>query len=539
MKQYIKLSLAYVLCSYLVAQKIPINPNHSIYPYLYRQSTNGILPQWIQSARPLTIEQVLKSLNHIIESDKTNDNNRILAEQFLSEFKSPEEDGLSLPLIKNNKLQNLLAYNISDKEPHLLSIKNDNSSLWMDWSENVAIVPSNDNQMYFQDNISVKSIISKKISAYSQFSMNRLVWRNGEGTIESVLPPDTIDWYNYNNEWAKYFPEVKSIFWYNSEAGISIDFDKINFSMGRQNHSWGWSPNSSPILSGNGMPFSYIEMKIIFDKIRFRSLHGSLMPLSPYETHKRVFNSNKYIAAHRAEIDINNNFTISITEMAIYGNRNLDLDYINPVHLYWAVEHNTGDRDNILIAIDYSWRIKPRLRFYQVMLLDEITWSKILKPWWGNKFIFQSGLHFIPSSNPSIPDIRIEYSLSRPWIYTHKDTINNFSSANISLGYPLGPSSDLISVSTNFFPTSKIYIKGSFDYYRKGNGLGSSISHNYLDRDPILDNDTPLLVKPITYNRIITCLIDYRLSRYIRVNCRFDSFSTNDNQFRLGINWDW
>ena len=208
--------MVYVLCSYLVAQKIPINPNHSIYPYLYRQSTNGILPQWIQSARPLTIEQVLKSLNHIIESDKTNDNNRILAEQFLSEFKSPEDNGLNSPLTKNNKLQNLLTYNISDKEPHLLSIKNDNSSLWMDWSENVAIVPSNDNQIYFQDNISVKSIISKKISAYSQFSMNRLVWRNGEGTIESVLPPDTIDWYNYNNEWAKYFPEVKSIFWYNS-----------------------------------------------------------------------------------------------------------------------------------------------------------------------------------------------------------------------------------------------------------------------------------------------------------------------------------
>ena len=191
--------MAYVLCSYLLAQKIPINPNHSIYPYLYRQSTNGILPQWIQSARPLTIEQVLKSLNQIIESDKTNDNNRILAEQFLSEFKSPEDNGLNLPLIKNNKLQNLLAYNISDKEPHLLSIKNDNSSLWMDWSENVAIVPSNDNQMYFQDNISVKSIISKKISAYSQFSMNRLVWRNGEGTIESVLPPYTIDSVSYTH----------------------------------------------------------------------------------------------------------------------------------------------------------------------------------------------------------------------------------------------------------------------------------------------------------------------------------------------------
>ena len=58
------------------------------------------------------------------------------------------------------------------------------------------------------------------------------------------------------------------------------------------------------------------------------------------------------------------------------------------------------------------------------MLLDEVTWSKIFKPWWGNKFIFQSGLHFVPSSNPSIPDIRIEYTLSRPWIYSHKDSIN-------------------------------------------------------------------------------------------------------------------
>ena len=173
------------------------------------------------------------------------------------------------------------------------------------------------------------------------------------------------------------------------------------------------------------------------------------------------------------------------------------------------------------------------------MLLDEITWSKLFKPWWGNKFIFQSGLHFIPSSNPSIPDIRIEYTISRPWIYSHKDSINTFSSANISLGYPFGPSSDLISISTNFFPSSKIFIKGSFDYYRKGTGVGSSINQSYIERDPVLDNDTPLLLKPINYNRIITLLIDYRLSRYIDVQCSFNSTSKNDRQIRLAISWEW
>ncbi len=539
MKQYIKISIVYILCPFLFAQKIPVNPDHNVYPYLYRQSTNGILPQWIQSVRPLTIDQVLSLLNEVKKNDEINNSTRILAEQFISEFISPTNSEIKLPFSKNNKLNQLLSYNINDIEPHLLSIKNDSSSLWIDWSEGYVRSSSNDYQMFFRDIISLKTIISKQISAYTQFSMNRLVWKNNGKIIESVLPPDTIDWYDYNNEWAKYFPEVKSIFWYNSQAGISIDFDKLNFNLGRQNHSWGWSTNSSPILSGDGMPFSYIGLQINFDKIRFRSLHGSLMPFSPYEMHKRVYNPSKYIAAHRGEIDITNNFTISITELAIYGNRNIDLDYLNPVHWYWAVEHNTGDRDNLLIGIDYSWRIRPNMRFYQTMLLDEITWSKLFKPWWGNKFVFQSGLHFIPSSNPSIPDIRIEYTLSRPWIYSHKDSINTFSSANISLGYPYGPSSDLISISTNFFPSSKIFIKGSFDYYRKGTGLGSSINQSYIERDPVLDNATPLLLKPINYNSIITLFIDYRLSRYIDVQCSFISTSKVDRQIRFGISMDW
>ena len=179
------------------------------------------------------------------------------------------------------------------------------------------------------------------------------------------------------------------------------------------------------------------------------------------------------------------------------------------------------------------------MRLYQTLLLDEVTWSKLFKPWWGNKFIFQSGLHFVPSSNPIIPDIRFEYTLSRPWIYSHKDSVNTFSSANLPLGYPIGPSSDLISISTNFFPSSKMFIKASFDYYRKGTGLGSNINHNYIERDPSLDNNTPLLLKPINYNRIITLIIDYKISRYIDIQCRFNSISKDDKQILFGIIWEW
>ena len=93
-------------------------------------------------------------------------------------------------------------------------------------------------QENFLSNV-LKIKINDRISAYSQFSMNRLVWNNETLGIESVLPPDTINWVTYYNEWAKYFPEVNWIFWYNTQAGISIIFDQIQFDLGKQNHSWG------------------------------------------------------------------------------------------------------------------------------------------------------------------------------------------------------------------------------------------------------------------------------------------------------------
>ena len=144
MKQYIKIVIVYILCPFLFAQKIPIDPDHNVYPYLYRQSTSGVLPQWVQSVRPLTIDQVLSLLNEVTENNEINDNTRILAKQFISEFINPKSSGLKLPFSKNNKLNHLLSYNIDEIDPHFLSIKKDSSSLWVHWSEDKVLSFSNE-----------------------------------------------------------------------------------------------------------------------------------------------------------------------------------------------------------------------------------------------------------------------------------------------------------------------------------------------------------------------------------------------------------
>ena len=159
MKQYVKIAIVYLLCQFLIAQKIPVSADHIVYPFLYRQSTSGTLPQWVQSVRPLTIDQILTLLNKVLDNNNINNNARLLAEQFKSEFITPENSGMQLPFSKNNKLSNLLSYNINDTDPHFFSIVNDSSKLWLDWSEDLIVSTGNDYQKYFRDKISIKTMV--------------------------------------------------------------------------------------------------------------------------------------------------------------------------------------------------------------------------------------------------------------------------------------------------------------------------------------------------------------------------------------------
>ena len=95
---------------------------------------------------------------------------------------------MHFPFSKSNKINHLLTYESADTEPHLLALKHEKSSLWLDWNEMLVFAPSNDYGRYFQDNFTLKTKINDRVSAYSQFSMNRLVWNNETLAIESVLP---------------------------------------------------------------------------------------------------------------------------------------------------------------------------------------------------------------------------------------------------------------------------------------------------------------------------------------------------------------
>ena len=65
---------------------------------------------------------------------------------------------------------------------------------------------------------------------------------------------------------------------------------------------------------------------------------------------------------------------------------------------------------------------------------------------------------------------------------------------DMGLGFPYGPSAQVIRIATNLFPNARILINGTVDFVNKGSGMGSSVFHNYGFRDTTLDNNTPVLL---------------------------------------------
>jgi hypothetical protein len=192
------------------------------------------------------------------------------------------------------------------------------------------------------------------------------------------------------------------------------------------------------------------------------------------------------------------------------------------------------------MALDCSWRIKPGLRLYNTLFWDELAWEKVLTKWWANKFVFQTGFHWVSQTNPYLPELRMEATVSRPWTYTHNDLVNSYTSAGITLGLPQGPNSQSLLLKAGFWPSYRWYFNISSMLIREGLGLGSSPLDNYDLRDPELDDNTPYLLGDIHNSSEFRFETNYSINRIIDL-FGLVSYKYPKSEFggHLGITIDW
>jgi len=519
------------------AQHVAIPPKHLVNKFVERHITLGTISQSDGGVRPFTYTTIRKILNNLFEKrTELPVKDRELLTRFRSEFslnQFPRKIEFPWQKTELKKLgSNLISnYRLQDVEPHLLSFRDSTVYAWADFSETIRLenLDKNVHRRYI-DKVAILGTISDNLSFYVNFTMNRFV---GDSNLVYQIE-------DFRNEDHPYFDTVNWTIWYQSEAAFNISTKFGNFHFGKTPVIWGYSPEYSPILSGNTQTFPYVSYSHKYRKIKFHYVHGTLLPYESITIHRFKRTSQKYIAAQRIEAELSKNLMLSFNEMVIYGNRPFELEYLIPVNFFWAAEHNLGDRDNLLMALDVSWRIKKGLKWYNTLFWDELAWEKIFSKWWGNKFVYQTGLHWVSKNNQFYPDLRIEATVSRPWTYTHNITVSSYTSAERVLGFPLGPNAQSLLTQVGFWPSYRWYLNFSALFIKKGTGLGSAATDNYNDRNRDLDENTLFLLGNIENTVQLKMESDFAINRYFNIVGKIGYELVNSTSSgHVGLNFDW
>ncbi len=490
---------------FLTGQTVPIPMNHPVNDFILRKLTQHKIRGIHQGMRPFTVNQIMQALDELSTADHNlSTAEKSLLMRFKKEFAVREiEHGVQGPWQSkqiSTAVKNIFhSYDTKNPETRLISYHDDNLLMWTDWEEFFSIdFEDSLSRPFYTDRVSISGVFNKNLSFYSQYTLYRVGFKEGDPLPDEFKQGFAL--LEENTDW---------LVWDISDASLHFNYEIMNVEISKIPIYWGFSKKHSPILSANVQSFSFIRFSKEYKNIRAQSFMGSL---DPFGDNRKGSIEEKHIAAHRFEFDLSPSLTLSFNEMVIYARRNIELGYLLPINLFWSEEHGLGNRDNVLMSFDALWNAKPGLSIYGTFFWDELSWFKLSSPWWGNKFIFQSGLHWVPFANPQLPDFRLEWTASRPWVYTHNDSLLTFTSSEIGLGFPLGPNSQLLFLEMNMWPTYKIFLSLNVSYLKKGSGIGSDPNDNYSFRDKTQDDNTPFLLGIIDTKITFRTNVQYRMT---------------------------
>ncbi len=468
--------------------------------------------------------------NHISSVDLNNlfiNRDEELIMRSIWDINIPYQDTSELILQKKGKLfsyfNTFKNKNLKIKKDYLLKINSDPAVFWISFKEKFLFQPSQNSKEYlFNDKFTINGIIGQKLYISSTFSMFRHtgnhIWISND----------------YKGEWAKYFDNINTTFWYRNHTSLYLKGATFDVEISNRPFSWGWSSGHSHLISANAIPFNRFSLYKRSEKFNFEYFHGSLNDKSINEIHKLNEKLEKFIAGHRLQYKLTKDFKLAISEIVVYGKRSPELGYLNPISFFWAQEHNLGDLDNILLAFDFGYRPVPGFIFYNSLVLDELSWGDLFSEWWGNKFSYQFGI-FLSSKNMKLPDLRFEYTSTRPWTFTHPDF--SYTHRRSFIGAVNGPSSISFRIESFYYPTSKLVTQFTFEKILKGIGYGSDIHDNYDNRNKDQDYQTKFLLEKNYDETLIKLRLSYYITNMVRLKSVVE-ISKIDNMHDINYNED-
>ncbi len=386
--------------------------------------------------------------------------------------------------------------------------------------------------------------MERGIGFYTYFTENQEQY-----PIQYRALPDSLNFVP-NELFYKPFKKKGAVDYFQARGYVTFSAAKkiVKFQFGHDKNKIGCGYRSL-ILSDYAPQYLFFKINTDVGKVHYQNLFTQFTDNGPVLSN--VLYGKKYAAFHRLSFDLRPNINIGINEMVVFDridstqSNQFDFNYLNPVIFYRSIESNLGSRDNSLMALDFSWRIKYRYVVYGQLLVDEfnLKYIKTEPNWWGNKYGYQLGVRGINAFKIKNLDLLAEYNHVRPYTYSHKRTTQSYSHFNQALAHPLGAnfSEAIFEVKYSlgrkwYLQSSLIFARTGRDSFLNGRNYGGNILQSY-DRRATEFNSVMYMGKRsdlFLYDLSISYMPRYNWFVDARINYR--QFAGNNNLFfSLGL----
>lgn len=136
----------------------------------------------------------------------------------------------------------------------------------------------------------------------------------------------------------------------------------------------------SLLMSDNASPYPFFKINTTFWKLKYTNTWMSLRDVRAEVTDNGSYRT-KYMANHYLSYNITKRLNIGLFESVIWQNdngRGFDVNYLNPIIFYRAIEFSTGSRGgNALIGLTAKYKVNDRINAYGQFIIDEFSSSDV------------------------------------------------------------------------------------------------------------------------------------------------------------------
>jgi hypothetical protein len=230
----------------------------------------------------------------------------------------------------------------------------------------------------------------------------------------------------------------------------------------------------SLFLSDFSAPYLFLKLNTRIWKFNYQNLFMELN--SAQRLNADQFFPKKYAAMHHLDIAVTKWLNAGLFEGVIFGRVNhFEFGYLNPVIFYRSIEQQNGSFDNSVGGLDLKANVAKKFQFYGQFLLDEFNFTEMRKGsgWWGNKYGFQLGAKYIDAFNIPNLDLQFESNRVRPFTYSHRDSVANYTHYNQPLAHPLGANFQEFVGLIRYQPAPRWFLRAKAIYDMQGKDVDS------------------------------------------------------------------